>query len=261
MPIADAGEVRLNYELDGPADAPLVILSGSLGTDLEMWADQVDALATSFRLLRYDMRGHGGSEVPPERYSMEVLGRDVLALMDALGIERAAFCGLSIGGMIGQWLGANAGERLDRLVLCNTAAHLPPPEAWNGRIETVRSQGMVAVADAVIARWFTAPFADANPDMVDHVKRMLLDTPVEGYAACCAAVRDMDMRESLSRIDTPSLVIAGSEDQATPPELSRLIADKIDRARMIELPAAHLSNIEAADRFNRELREFLARAG
>jgi len=258
MPLADIGGFRLNYELDGPEGAPVVILSGSLGTDLGMWEPQLEALGGAFRLLRYDMRGHGGSDVPEAPYSIELLGRDVVALMDALGIARAAFCGLSIGGMIGQWLGANAGDRIERLVLCNTAAHLPPPENWDGRIATVRGQGMAAVADGVIARWFTQGFAEANPELVARVKAMLLNTPVEGYAGCCAAVRDMDLREALSEIAAPSLVVAGSGDEATPPKMGRLIADKIDRAGMIELPAAHLTNIEAAERFNREVAAFLA---
>jgi len=258
MPFADTETTRLHYRLEGPEDGPVLVLSGSLGTDLAMWEDQLDALSYPRRLLRYDMRGHGQSAVPPGPYTIEMLGRDVLALMDALEIERAAFCGLSIGGMIGQWLGANAGARIERLVLCNTSAHLPPPAAWNGRIETVRAQGMAAVADAVLARWFTQAFAEDAPAEIERIRSMLLATPVEGYAACCAAVRDMDLRESLAAITVPTLVIAGTSDQATPPETNRTIADAIAGAEMIELRAAHLSNIEAAEDFNRTVRGFLA---
>jgi len=261
MPFADTQTTRLHYRLDGPESGPVLILSGSLGTDLAMWDDQFDALSYPWRLLRYDMRGHGQSAVPPGPYTIEMLGRDVLALMDALKIETAAFCGLSIGGMIGQWLGANAGDRIERLILCSTAAHLPPPAAWNGRIETVRAQGMRAVAEAVLARWFTPGFAESAPEVVERIRAMLLATPVEGYAACCAAVRDMDMRESLKDIALPSLLVAGDADPATPPEMSRFVADRIAGARMVELPAAHLCNIEAVEDFNREVRGFLAIAG
>lgn len=257
MPFADTETTRLQYRLEGPEDGPVLILSGSLGTDLTMWEDQLDALSYPWRLLSYDMRGHGQSAVPPGPYTIEMLARDVLALMDALGIERAAFCGLSIGGMIGQWLGANAGDRIERLILCNTAAHLPPPAAWNGRIETVRAQGMGAVADAVLARWFTPDFAEEAPAEIERVRAMLLATPVEGYAACCAAVRDMDLRESLAAIAAPTLVIAGGADRATPPEAGRYIAERIEGAELAELPAAHLSNIEAAEAFNPTVRGFL----
>jgi 3-oxoadipate enol-lactonase len=209
-------------------------------------------------VLRYDSRGHGQSAVSPGPYTIEQLSRDALHLMDALGIERARFCGLSMGGMVGQWLGTHAPQRVDRLMLCNTSALIGPPEVWNARIDAVRSGGMAAIVDAVLARWFTAAFLARATDAVAQTRAMLLGTPADGYVASCAAVRDMDQRESAARIAVPTLVIAGTHDVATPPADGRFLAERIKGARYVELPAAHLSNLEAAPAFTGALTEFLA---
>ncbi|MDQ0507122.1 3-oxoadipate enol-lactonase [Xanthobacter agilis] len=248
---------RLAYRFDGPAEAPVLLLSNSLGTSFEMWAPQMPALTQRFRVLRYDSRGHGRSDAPAGAYGMDRLGRDVVELLDALGLDRVGFCGLSKGGMVGQWLGARAPERLDRLVLANTAAHMGPPSGWESRIGAVRAGGMAALADAAIARWFTPEFVARVPDQVASVRDMLLATPVEGYAACCAAIRDMDLRLTAPLIRVPTVVIAGAHDPATPPEQGRFLADAIPGARIVELDTAHLSNIEAPAAFTAALLDAL----
>jgi 3-oxoadipate enol-lactonase len=258
MPFINATGARIHYRFDGPEDAPVLVLSNSLGTDVGMWEAQMPAFTERFRVLRYDSRGHGHSTVTPGPYGIGHLGRDVIALLDALGIERVHFCGLSMGGMVGIWLGVNAGERADKLVLCNTAALIGPPELWNTRIQNVRKGGMEAIASAVIERWFTAAFRSRAPEAVEKVRRMLVATPAEGYIACCAAVRDMDQRDALSGIRSPTLVIAGTHDAATPPADGRFIADRIQGARCVELNAAHLSNIEVPERFTAEVMAFLS---
>src|SRR3954469_14354339 len=249
--------VRLHHRFDGPADAPVLLLSNSLGTALEMWDPQIPAFAERFRVLRYDMRGHGRSPVPPGPYSIAELGRDVLALLDANRIDRVHFCGLSMGGMTGMWLGCHAPLRLEKLVLCNTSAQLGTPDQWDIRISIVQNEGMKGVAEGVIGRWFTPDFREREPEAVAKVRRMLLEPPPAGYAACCAAIRDQDQREAICAVPVPTLVVAGARDPATPPEHSRLIAGKIPGARVVELDTAHLSNIEASDRFTASVLEFL----
>ncbi|RJG06689.1 3-oxoadipate enol-lactonase [Noviherbaspirillum cavernae] len=257
MPFLDTHHVRLHYQIDGLEEGPWLILSNSLGTQLDMWAPQMPALRKRFRVLRYDTRGHGQSSVPPGPYTIAKLGDDVIALMDHLQIDRAHFCGLSMGGMIGMWLGANRAARINRLVLCNTAALIGPPELWNTRIAKVNSEGMGAIVPAVIDRWFTPEFQKSAHNEVDLVRKMLLHTHTVGYAANCAAVRDMDLRESLFAVRAPTLVIAGAYDAATPPQDSRLVADRIAHARYVSLEAAHLSNWEVADEFTDTLVGFL----
>jgi 3-oxoadipate enol-lactonase len=251
---------ELNYQLDGPEDAPVLVLSNSLGTDLHMWDQQIPAFAEHLRVLRFDTRGHGRSLVTPGPYSIEQLGHDVLALLDALHIERAHFCGLSMGGLIGQWLGINAGERLRKLVVCNTAAKIGDPSVWNPRIETVLRDGpaaMVALRDASIARWFTADFAEANPQQAKRITDMLAATSPQGYAANCAAVRDADFREQLSSIKVPTLVISGTEDAVTPPSGGHFIQEHVQGAEYAEFYAAHLSNVQAGAAFSDRVLEFL----
>lgn len=232
------------YRIEGPEAAPVLILSNSLGTAMEMWDPQMEALSARYRVLRYDSRGHGRSSVPAGAYSMDRLGRDVIELMDGLGIASASFCGLSKGGMVGQWLGYRAPERLERLLLCNTSPFMGPPSAWDDRIDAVRAGGMAAMTDAVLARWFTPGFAERTPDAVAPVRSMLLATDPAGYAGCCAAIRDMDMRPVLGLIRVPVTVIGGDQDPATPPEHSFALRDGIPGARLVMLPAAHLSNVE-----------------
>jgi 3-oxoadipate enol-lactonase len=247
----------LFHRLDGPVRAPLLLLSGSLGTSHAMWEDQIAALTHRFRVLRYDTRGHGRSAVPSGPCDIATLGRDALGLLDALHVERAHFCGLSLGGMTGIWLAAHAPERVARLVLANTSSYLGARETWEARISAVRRGGMAAVTGGILERWFTPEFRAREPVRVERIRQMLLTTPPEGYAACAAAVRDMDQRCALAAISASTLVICGSADVATTPEHLRFIGERIPGARLTELPAAHLSNIEAAEAFNRAVLDFL----
>ena len=254
-------EGELNYRLDGPQGAPVLVLSNSLGTDLGMWDAQIPAFTEHFQVLRYDTRGHGQSLVSEGPYSIEQLGRDVLALLDALHIERAHFCGLSMGGLIGQWLGIHVGERLNKLVVCNTAAKIGEPSVWNPRIEMVLRDGPAAMAglrDASIARWFTADYAQAHPEQVKRITDMLAATSPQGYAANCAAVRDADFRDQLAAIKVPTLVIAGTEDAVTPPSGSHFIQEQVAGAQYAEFHAAHLSNVQAGDAFSQRVLAFLS---
>lgn len=231
----------------GPAGAPVLLLGGSLGSNLDMWRPQLPALA-DLRVVRFDHRGHGASPAPPGPYRIEELGRDVLALLDRLSIARASYCGLSLGGMVGMWLAANAPERIERLVLICTAAHLPPADGWAARAEQVRSAGMGSIADAVLGRWFTPRFRAALPAKVAPYRAMIAACPAEGYAGCCEAIGAMDLRDDLPRIVAPTLVIAGADDPATPPEHGERIHAGISGSRLVVLPgAAHLANVEQAD--------------
>jgi 3-oxoadipate enol-lactonase len=260
MPRIQANGIRLYYELAGPADAPVVMLSNSLGTRLEMWDPQVHALAERYRVLRYDSRGHGRSDAPDGPYTIDLLADDALGLLDALDIERVHFCGLSKGGMVGQVLGARHGERLISLALCATAAHIPQREVWEERIRVASEQGMAALADGVIARWFTEAFRREPSIVVDRVRQMILDTPAQGYAACCAAIRDMDLRELITGIRVPTLVIVGEDDPATPPEKAREIQSLIPGAQLeVIADAAHLLNIEQDVAFDAALASLLDR--
>jgi 3-oxoadipate enol-lactonase len=250
-------DARIRCRIAGPDDAPTLVLSNSLGTDLAMWDPQFEALARRFRVVRYDTRGHGLSTATPGPYSVERLGRDVVALLDALAIGRAHFCGLSLGGITGMWLGVHAPARLRRLALANTAARIGPPANWDARIEKVRAGGVAAISQAVLERWFTANFAAAHPDTIASMRQMMERTPAEGYVACCAAVRDVDLRDEIAAIAAPTLVIAATHDLTTPPGDGRYLADHIEGAEFIELDAAHISNIEAAPAFTNALLAFL----
>jgi 3-oxoadipate enol-lactonase len=253
-----ADEARIYYRSDGPASAPALVLAHALGTQHEMWARQRALFARHFRVVSYDLRGHGASEVRRGPYDMALLGRDLLRLLDMLGLARVNFLGLSLGGMIGTWFAAHAPERVQRLVLCNTSALMPGAEAWNARIETARREGMAALVGPTLERWFTPRFHAADPAAVDRIRTMLLATPPTGYAACCAAVRDMDHRRLLARIAAPTLVIAGTHDPSTPVAHAQVIAHEVPGARLVELNAAHLSNVEAAEPFNAAVLDFLA---
>jgi 3-oxoadipate enol-lactonase len=233
------------------------MLSNSLGTTCRMWDRQIPALSGAFRVIRYDSRGHGQSDAPTGDYTIARLAGDALAVLDSLHIDRAAFVGLSKGGMVGQWLGAHAPERVTRLVLANTAAWMGPAQAWQARIDTVMERGMGAITEAVLERWFTPGFRDAAPEAVAPVRDMLLATAPQGYAGCCAAIRDMDQRTSLAAIHVPTLVIGGLQDPATPPAKAEEIAAGVVDARLVMLDAAHLSNIEQAEAFTAALLAFL----
>lgn len=241
--------MTLYHRLDGPEGAPPLVLSNSIGTTLELWDSQMPALLPAFRVLRYDQLGHGRSDVPPGPYTVERLGRELLALLDELGIERASYCGLSLGGAVGMWLGANAPERVDHLVLAGTSAYFGPPERWVERAALVRAEGTEPIADATMGRWFTAAFGGNGP-----FREALVAIPREGYAACCDALRDWDFRADLGSIGAPTLVVVGSDDPATPPSDSQTIADGIAGARLTVVPgAAHLLNVEQPEAFDRAL--------
>lgn len=260
MPVVHLAAGDLNYQLEGPADAPVLLLSNSLGTDLGMWDTQMPAFTEHFRVLRYDTRGHGQSQVSAGFYSIEQLSRDVLALLDHLDIARVHFCGLSMGGLIGQWLGINAGARLDKLVLCNTAAKIANDEVWNSRIDMVLQGGQQAMSDlrdASIARWFTPEFAAAQAAQASRITAMLAATSAQGYAGNCAAVRDADFRQQLAAIKAPTLIVCGTADAVTTPEHGRFMQQRIAGAQLVELHAAHLSNVEAGEAFTAALLAFL----
>lgn len=240
--------VRVHHETAGPDDAPAVVLSASLGSDLRMWEPQVAPLAQHFRVVRYDHRGHGQSPVPDGPYRIEELADDLLGVLDQLGIERAHLCGVSLGGMVGMQLAAMAPDRVDRLVLCCTSAKLGTPASWHDRAAVVRARGVRAVADAVWGRWFTPAFDDRHPGEARELRSMLEATPTEGYAACCEAIALMDLVPLLARIRAPTLVLAGADDPATPPEHGRAIVEAVPDARLMILPhARHLANVEQDD--------------
>lgn len=235
----------VHCELTGAPGTPVVVLSCSLGSDLSMWEPQMNALRRRFRVLRYDLRGHGSSPVPDGAYSIADLGGDLIGLLDRLEIERASLCGISIGGMASIWTASQAPARVQRLVVCCTSALLDPQRSYEARAAAVREHGIERIADAVLARWFTPAFTDAQPELVERMRRILIATPRQGYAGCCEAIADMDLRADLPSIEAPTLVIAGREDPATPPEHGRLIAARIPGARLaLVANAAHLANIE-----------------
>lgn len=261
MSFATVNKIRLHYQIEGDDDAPVLMLCNSLGTTLEMWEPQMSSLLTQFRVLRYDARGHGQSDVPAGPYTVEQLGQDALALLDHLGLKRVNFCGLSMGGMTGMWLGTHHANRLKRLVLCNTAAKLGTPELWNSRLAVLARDGMAGLADGVLDRWFTQRFQKRAPHVIKKVRDMLLGTTAQGYEANVIAIREMDQLADIAKVDVPTLVISGRHDGSTPPELGREITQRISGSRYVELDAAHLSNWEQAGAFTVALMDFLNQGG
>lgn len=257
MPFVQSSEALIHYATEGQNGAPALVFSNSLGTNFSMWDPQAQEFRKKFNVIRYDTRGHGQSSSSPGPYTIEKLSNDVLVLLDDLKLERVNFCGLSMGGMIGMWLGANAKQKLHKLVLCNTGARIGNADGWNTRIEMVRNSGMKSVSSAVLERWFTPSFRAKAPDTISNTRTMLEAVNPEGYASCCAAVRDFDFRAELTKIHVPTLVIAGAHDPATPAADGRFIADHIAGAHFLELDAAHLSNLEDQDHFNDEVAAFL----
>lgn len=251
--------IRINYEAEGPEAGTPLVFSNSLGTNLSLWDGQADAaLRRGFRVIRYDQRGHGASDAPAGDYTQERLGKDVIDLLDALGIERTAWCGLSMGGMVGIWLARHHPQRFTRMALCNTSSHMSSLDFWNARIAAVRSGGMEAVANGVLERWLTADFRNREPAEAARVRKMIVTTNPVGYVGCCAAIRDMDFRSLLKDIHAEVLVVIGAHDPATTPAQGTLIADLIPGARKSVLDSAHLSNIEQREAFNGIVLGFLA---
>jgi 3-oxoadipate enol-lactonase len=247
----------IHVEVEGPQNAPVLMLSNSLGTNLHMWDDRVASWTRHFRLVRYDRRGHGQSSVPKGPYTMERLGRDVLAVMDALDVAKINWCGLSMGGMVGQWLGAQAPGRVDKLVLSNTSSFFPDKSIWEGRLKTVRDKGLAAIVDANMERWFTEDFRERSPQAIAKMREMFLATKADGYIGCGEAIRDMDHRPLLPKISAPTLVIAGKHDPATTVEANEFICEHIPNADIAVLDTAHIANVERPKLYAETVLDFL----
>ncbi len=256
----EANHIQINYELSGKKGAPVVVLSHSLSSSLGMWNPQMDTLNPHFQVLRYDMRGHGQSDATPGAYTLELLAEDVIGLLDALGIDRMHFVGLSVGGMIGQSLALNHAKRLRSLALCDTAA-IVPAEAqpiWEERFDKVRKKGIEALVEETMERWFTPAFLKKNPPIVSLIRKQILDTPVAGYLGCAEAIRRLNYLNRLSEIKLPTLIMVGEDDPGTPVSASQAICELIPGSRLVILPSArHLSNVEQAEAFNAALLTFL----
>ena len=258
MPFITANQARIFYRLEGQDGLPVIVLSHSIGTDHAMWTPQVPDLTQHFQVLRYDTRGHGASDGPPGEYSVEQLGRDALALVDGLKISKFAFCGLSMGGAVGQWLALHAPERLTHLVLANTSPRFGTPEQWNSRIQAVRQGGMPAIVGLALGRFFSPEFLASSSPEVSSIRSVLLGTVPEGYVSCCAALRDFDSTAALEKIKTPTLVIVGDKDVSTPLSGNGdVLVRGISGANLVRLPVAHLSNLEAPRSFTAALIAFL----
>jgi 3-oxoadipate enol-lactonase len=249
---------RLFFNVEGPENAPWLLLSNSLGTTIDLWAGQLGRFTQSFRVVRYDTRGHGRSDAPSGPYTLDQLGTDALMILDAAGAARAHVCGISIGGLTAMWMALHAHERIDRLVAANTAARIGTAELWDDRIRTVRSAGTAALAEATMTRWFTQQFRQRHPSTVDAFRSMVAACSSDGYAGCCAALRDADLRDDLHRIIAPTLVVTGTHDVATPPAGADVIRERIPGARKLALDCAHLSNVEQAEAFTSAVVEFLS---
>lgn len=256
MSLLDCHGEQFHVQISGPSSAPPILFSNSLTCDLNMWEAQVTGLSERFRIIRYDGRGQGGSITTPGPYTMEQLGRDALAILKALEIERTLFCGLSMGGMVGMWLLTHVPGRIKSAVLSNTSAHMGPPSLWDGRIALAESGGMAAVETPTVTRWFPPEMHRTRPGIMDRMRPAIRSTPLEGYVACCAAIRDMDQRETIRAITRPTLVIIGTNDVATTPAMGRQIHDAIAGSRMIELDTGHIAAVEQPDAFNAALLEF-----
>jgi 3-oxoadipate enol-lactonase len=257
MPIIDADGCPLNVEVEGPEDAPALMLGNSLGTDLHMWDDQAAEFAKHFRLIRTDRRGHGKSGMSPGPYSFDRFGRDILIILDALKIKKIHWCGLSMGGMDGQWLGAYAGDRVEKLVLANTNFYYADKGPWADRIKAVRENGLTKLVGQNIERWFTKGFIAREPKAIERMTKMFLGCNLDGYIACVEAVRDMDFRATNPKVTTPTLVIVGKHDPATPPAAGEEITRQIKGAKLVALDAAHISNVEQPKAFTEAALNFL----
>jgi len=254
----EANGIQVTYRLDGPQDAPVVMLSNSLMSNHTMWDPQMAELTNSFRVLRYDTRGHGLTETTTGPYSIKLLAEDAVALLDALNIEKVHFAGLSMGGMIAQYLGANYSPRLHSLLLCDTASEMPTLEMWNDRIATAQDQGITGLLDGTLNRWFTAPFLNNEKEAVEKVAEMIRGTDTDGYIACASAVRDMSQTSILSNIEVPTIIIVGEDDPACTVDQSKVLEQHINGSELVVLKnAAHLSNIEQTEAFNTAMMTFL----
>jgi 3-oxoadipate enol-lactonase len=257
MPHAELNKCRIHYALEGPADAPVLVLSNSLGTDLHMWDTVVNGFTDRYRVLRYDTRGHGQSGMPEGAYTLSMLGMDVLALLESLKMESAMFCGISIGGMTGIWLGLHAGNLISKVILANTAARIGTADSWNDRIHTVEQWGLAPIAEAALERWFTPAFRARESGQMATILTAFQETRPQGYCSCCAAIRDADFYPSLGEIRKPSLVFSGAGDPVTPPLDGRRLAEEIAGADYCELSGRHLAPLEDVEVFTRTALNFL----
>ena len=253
----DSSGCTISYVSDGPPNAPALLLSNSIGTTRDLWTRQLEAFSSVYRVIRYDTRGHGDSDVPEGEYSLDQLGRDVLAILDAEGIASAHVCGLSLGGITAQWLAVHAPHRIAGLVLCNTAARLGSVESWTERIALVQNAGMSAVAERAVSIWFSPAFRDRDRDTVHSYRAMLQSCEPLGYAGCCAALRDADLRDAITTIRCPTLVVGGRSDKATSLEAAEFLRDQVPGATLVALDAGHLSNVESAAEFTATVMDFL----
>lgn len=258
MPIASSSGARIAYQVHGDSGAAPLLFINSIGSAHAMWEPQVRAFAGSYRVVTYDARGHGQSDVPPGPYTLAQLAHDALAILDAEGITTAHVCGLSLGGITALWLAVHKPERLRSLVLANTAARIGSAEFWAARIALVRERGMRAVADAALPNWFTEGFRTREPATAQRFRDAIESTSVEGYLGCCAAMLDEDLRESLGAVRCPVLAIAGTSDRSTPPELLQFVHERLPGSQLVTLEAAHISNVEQAAAFNTALSAFLS---
>ena len=257
MPILTTPEVQLHYQTFGDASHPALVFSNSLGTNYGMWQQQFNALKEQFFVVCYDTRGHGASSTPQGPYSLQQLGEDVIQLLDHLNIQQAAFCGISMGGLTGQWLAIHYPERFSHVIVCNTAAKIGQEQAWLDRATLVKTQGLQPIADSAASRWFTAPFIQSHAAVVSNLQNDLAAGSAEGYANCCAALAKADVREQLKDIQVPMLIIAGQQDPVTTVADAQFMQAQIPQSQLVEIDASHISNVEQPSVFNQHILHFL----
>lgn len=257
MPTFTSNDAQINYQTFGDAANPALIFSNSLGTNFKMWQPQIDFFQQDFFVICYDTRGHGASSAPQGPYSIDQLGQDLVNLLDHLNVEKAAFCGISMGGLTGQWLAIHRPERFNQVVVCNTAAKIGQEQAWNDRAALVREQGLQPIASTAASRWFTEPFIQSNATVVNNLQNDLAAGSAEGYASCCEALAKADVREQLKDISVPVLVVAGQQDPITTVADAQFMVERIANSQLFEINASHISNVELSNEFNQAVKQFI----
>lgn len=257
MPKFISNDAEINYQTFGDASQPAIIFSNSLGTQFNMWQPQISFFEKKFYVICYDTRGHGASSAPQGPYSIEQLGTDVVHLLDHLNIEKASFCGISMGGLTGQWLAIHHPERFNHVIVCNTAAKIGQEQAWNDRAQLVREQGLKPIAETAASRWFTEPFIRSNTAIVESLSNDLGAGSPEGYASCCEALAKADVREQLKDITVPVLVVAGQQDPVTTVVDGQFMVERIANSQLFEINASHISNVELPNEFNQAVKQFI----
>nr|WP_315277176.1 3-oxoadipate enol-lactonase [uncultured Acinetobacter sp.] len=257
MPTFTSNDAQINYQTFGDAAKPALIFSNSLGTNFKMWQAQIVFFQQDFFVICYDTRGHGASSAPQGPYSIDQLGQDVVNLLDHLNVEKATFCGISMGGLTGQWLAIHRPERFNQVVVCNTAAKIGQEQAWNDRAALVREQGLQPIASTAASRWFTEPFIQSNATVVNNLQNDLAASSAEGYASCCEALAKADVREQLTDITVPVLVVAGQQDPITTVADAQFMVERIANSQLFEINASHISNVELPNEFNQAVKQFI----